>query len=955
MLRYKSVLRDTGAVLLLWLLVVLFIWRISLAGRVLAGGDIFTYFYPYWAEATRAIRAGRLPLWNSYLFMGAPFLANSQVGFFYPPNWLLWLLLPAHRSVHMTIPLHLCLAAFGAYLWGRESYGLARVGGWGVGAVFALGGYLGAQIEHVNQVQGLAWLPLMLMLYDRASQAGAQVLHRRVSLLGLTVTVSLVLLAGHTQTAFISLVGLAVYGCGPGIWRALWHGEVRPLVRRLVLLAIAAVSGAALAGIQLAPTWELSRHSVRARGLPLSERVSFSLPPGYVGRALLPAFFDPISPDHIEHVAYVGITGLALAALGLALFISRHRHRRPTGDDPIRSRVLGAVLLVFLGLFFALGLYNPVYLLLARYVPGFAHFRVPARWLALYALGVSPLAGLAVDAAWRRQPIPRRALLGSSICVSIFTVWAVGCGVGGSAGRVGLLSILLWLGTIVLAGGIILAIPRAPRSLTLALSVVLVSELYLATTALPHSRATAAQAFTSLRPALAHLLDASELDPRPGARFLSMSDTTFDPGDLPLIEMIYRPQLSGDQLYQYVIAAKEKEILSPNLPLAFAVPAVDGYDGGVLPLEHFVILQRLLPSENEVSFDGRLRENLTTVPDGRWLSLFNTRYLITDKLQDAWVDEVFYDLQHQAALVGGDEARVAHIPRFAATSLGLVFSVEGVGAVPLAEPLGVVSVGFKDGTVRTFELDAKELGTTGSVARVDGDLGTTRLSWSESKVPVSITLEGTLSAGAWVVRGISLVDERTGSFQSLVISDRGRFRLVHSGDVKIYENLDVLPRAFIVPSARPVDDDLMALTTMADPAFNPASEVVLHGDDPTCGDREINSGISEDSHGVPRDLGSTDATMVEYHPERVMIEADLMEPGYLVLTDAWYPGWQVTVNGEERAICRANLLFRAVWLEAGQHQVVFEYKPRSLLLGGLISAIGLGLLILVLRVPSRRW
>ena len=161
-------LPDILAVALLWALVVAFFWRVALAGRVLAGGDVFTYFYPYWAEATRALRAGRLPLLNPYLFLGAPLLANSQVGVFYPLNWALWLLLPAHQSIHASIVLHLCLAALNAYLWARVSLRLGRVGAWAVGATFALGGYLGAQVEHVNQLQGLAWLPMMLMLCDIA-------------------------------------------------------------------------------------------------------------------------------------------------------------------------------------------------------------------------------------------------------------------------------------------------------------------------------------------------------------------------------------------------------------------------------------------------------------------------------------------------------------------------------------------------------------------------------------------------------------------------------------------------------------------------------------------------------------------------------------------------------------------------------------------------------------------
>ena len=48
----------------LWAVIAAFFWRIGLAGRVLAGGDAFTYFYPYWAARSAALRVLRLPLWN---------------------------------------------------------------------------------------------------------------------------------------------------------------------------------------------------------------------------------------------------------------------------------------------------------------------------------------------------------------------------------------------------------------------------------------------------------------------------------------------------------------------------------------------------------------------------------------------------------------------------------------------------------------------------------------------------------------------------------------------------------------------------------------------------------------------------------------------------------------------------------------------------------------------------
>jgi len=971
-------------------------WGIALAGRVLAGGDVFTYFYPYWAEATRAIRAGRLPLWNPHLFMGTPFLANSQAGVFYPLNWPLWLLLPAHQSVHLTIVLHLCLAALNGYLWGCTSLRLGRVGAWTVGATFALGGYLGAQVEHVNQLQGLAWLPLMLVLYDvilakvekqlfdqkrlclsngcslsaRSPLLGRFVTFARVrkpkaAFAGLAIVVSLVFLTGHTQTAFISLVGLAAYGLGPALWRGWRRREWRPLAHPAVFLVAVVGLGIVLAAVQLLPTWELSRLSVRAGGLPFKERVSFSLSPFYLARALLPGFSEAVPPEHIEHVAYVGIAGLALAAVGISA-LPRRCPASTNSHGLSQSAItdLPVCLLTILGLFLSLGFYNPVYLLLARYVPGFIHFRVPSRWLGLYVVGVAALAGWGVDALLHcREPVSWRTLVLFAVALVVLAGWAV-VGVRiGEGGGVGWPTVAGWAVGIALALALLLAATRAPRLAAVGLLVLLIVELFAARSTLPHSRATAPQAFTSLRPAIAHLLAAGG-DGGPGpprSRFLSMSDITFDPGDLAEIEIIYGPRLSAGALYDYVIAAKHKEMLSPNLSLAFGVPAVDGFGGGVLPLARYVTLQRLFLPEDEVSIDGRLRENLTAIPAGRWLSLFNVRHVITDKLHDAWLDDVFYDLQFGAQLAGGEAAAVAHVGQFEATALGLVSYLRGGAALSDGTAVGVVEVGFGEGPTHTptsavvFELRAGEHTAEGlycpDVAHAQAPIGghlwpgqpegndyVTRLRWQEPAAPATVVVRATLPEGELVVRGVSLIDERTGGFQALVLSDRGRFRLAHSGDVKIYENLDVLERAFLVHKAVVVTDDEDALALMRDETFDPAAEVILG---------------AEPWRRFQPSQGCEPAQVTHYAPERVEIEVTAGAPGYLVLTDAWYPGWEATVDGERVPVYRADLLFRAVALDAGNHRIVFTFRPMSLRVGAGVSLAGLVVLTVVTLTLSK--
>ncbi len=93
--------------------------------------------------------------------------------------------------------------------------------------------------------------------------------------------------------------------------------------------------------------------------------------------------------------------------------------------------------------------------------------------------------------------------------------------------------------------------------------------------------------------------------------------------------------------------------------------------------------------------------------------------------------------------------------------------------------------------------------------------------------------------------------------------------------------------------------------------------------------------------------------MVEYLPERVTVDVALDAPGVLVLADTWYPGWQATIDGKPAALLRANHLFRALLLPAGQHRVQFEYRPAPLKLGAGISLAAVLLLLLVAIVGRR--
>ncbi|MGQ9517423.1 MAG: YfhO family protein [Anaerolineae bacterium] len=964
--------------MLFWQAVAAWLWPLSLCvlpllfwpglavGRVLVGVDLFTYFYPLRDAVSASLRAGQFPLWNPYLFLGVPLFANIQAGTLYPVNLVLSGL-PAPYAVNAFILFHLALAGVGTYVYGRWR-GLERPGAWTAGAIFSLGGFLSAQAEHINQLAVSALLPWMLWCLERAAglRGGARPARTRPAWwLALAILLATAFLAGHTQSWYIALFTLALDVIGLAAWRIGQAGRAgwreagtragKWLVGRTAALGLAAGTALALCAVQLLPTLELSGLSIRAGGMSYREAVSFSLKPQLLVRTFLPGYGEMVFS---EYVGYIGWVGLALALWGLL------------AGKPHRVRWAGAGL-ALAGLFLAFGGYNPFYYVLYRLIPGFSLFRAPARWLVLYALGSALLAGAGLD-AWTAGAHPQRLWemvrrRRGFITAGIFLILAVptlGLAVGWLE-QPSLLTAAGWGVTLALLAGV-LGITYRSSVLWRGASIagLMAAELFLAGRSLPLASPTAWDAFASLRTAPAHLLAAGLHllpDGRPAAeadmpavesmlgdatahwgrgaptfRFLSMSGIQYDPGDLADIYANWRGRLPEKAVYDLVVTAKQKEVLAPNLPLLYRIAAVDGYDGGVLPLRRYVTLQSLFLPPEDILPDGRLREQLRQVPSSRLLALLNVEYVITDKVWDVWIDDVFYDLQFGAVLGAGGRPEIAvdNPYTFTATEIGMVSYLEGCAGVPHGTPVAELRWEDAAGAWHAVPIRA---GRETAEGRADADAGharvgrrgedgrveyAARLSLGGAHTPAKLMVRWLGPAeGRLVIRGISLIDGRTGAHRSLVVSDRGRFRLVHSGDVKIYRNLDNLPRAYLVGKALAVGSDEEALNIMRQEEFDPHSLVLLH-DAP-----------AEDFGWA----GNRPAEIVRYTPEEVILHTQFERPAYLVLSDAYYPGWRAFVDGREFPILRANLMFRAVALPAGEHTVVFRYMPASLRTGAVVS------------------
>lgn len=88
------------------------------------------------------------------------------------------------------------------------------------------------------------------------------------------------------------------------------------------------------------------------------------------------------------------------------------------------------------------------------------------------------------------------------------------------------------------------------------------------------------------------------------------------------------------------------------------------------------------------------------------------------------------------------------------------------------------------------------------------------------------------------------------------------------------------------------------------------------------------------------------ATIIGYSANVITLDTNIEEPGWLVLSEIWYPGWQAEVNGSPVTVEKVNGILRGVYLpQSGPYQVTFAYRPNSVRWGGWLSGLTIVLVV----------
>lgn len=825
---------------LVWLAPAALFSPVLLTGRALFWGTPALQFVPWRYLAWQTLRQGGLPLWNPLSGMGAPLLANYQSALLYPPNWLLFGLHGLGDFFAQRFPANGQDLGLGLAAWGQALLVVLHLGwaGWGMvllarrlglgslaqtvsGLAFGMSGYLVARAGFLSINAAAAWLPWVVLASEQLRSAHSRDSRWR-ALLTASLVFALLLLAGHAQTAWYSLMLAGLWSLARAGWQSYQDGKasgrdkpagaaIPGALQALTWLGLAGLLAGLMAAAQLLPTGEYLQQSQRLEQVDYSLAMTYSFWPWHFITLLAPGFFgSPASGDYWgyanywEDAVYLGLLPLLLA---LSTVLSAARQRLPAF-----RLSLGLLLLALVSFWLALGDNTPLFPWLFQHVPTFDMFQAPARYTLWAEFSIALLAGIGAQ-TWRR---PQRAAL----------YWTRLGSAGALAVTVG--TGLAWR----LLGDVSPTFIKAG--------------------------------------ALAGVLGLA-------AGLLSLGAL---PGETARSEPFKEPPL--------------RRFLRAVLPAGRISEGLLGAGSAAAPVKE----SRL----------GRLSERYGRSWRKVWPSLV-VILIAVDLLAAGW------GLNPAVAVDFYTKADALPIP-------------EGVpsGSHRLYLPRGAEE---KLKFERFFRFDSFDPG----------------LDWRQMRavlLPNLNLLTGTISANNFD----PLIPGRYAVWMQLLEAAQQPFRqvLLNLMDVGAVENIVDRAEQLVqfdtitgsrrwrwLPCAVQAADDSQALELVKSAGEALLTQTVILEAE----------GLPEGAVCEPGAAGEAEFHLVKERPGSLDLIIDAPASGWVLIADTWYPGWSARLDGADTQLYRANYLFQAVRVPAGEQTLSLRYRPRSFLLGAALSTAAL--------------
>lgn len=158
-------------------------------------------------------------------------------------------------------------------------------------------------------------------------------------------------------------------------------------------------------------------------------------------------------------------------------------------------------------------------------------------------------------------------------------------------------------------------------------------------------------------------------------------------------------------------------------------------------------------------------------------------------------------------------------------------------------------------------------------------------------------------------------------------------RQVYTGQTSaVYENLELLPKAFFVDSLVYANSSQEAFSFIDQPDVDYSKVAVVE--------------TLEKFNASSDTLSSVEIT--NYTGPEITLKTSRSKPGFLVLSEIYYPaGWIAKLDGKEIPIHKTNYVLRGLEIPEGEHTLELEFRPKSYSLGVTLGWLSLGIQVLL--------
>lgn len=401
-------------------------WRLILANAVDQRHmccDFGAYHYPAYLEGREWLRSGVFPHWNPYGNLGGTHLpSDPSLGFFYPPNWIVYALGALSssdsfylRAIYVFIVLHVALGGIATALLARSLAGLRWSYALFAGLLFVSSGFINAHTIGPAHTIAFSLAPAILLTWHRF-------LHddRLLWFTATTILLGLALVGGYQfvplYVTIPTMLVLTAFRHWP--FRSSWKEPVR----HLALLGVSVFLAVGIFFVQLFPALFAYRESYRPSAISVEWNSQYRLDFTLLYQLVMPNLYSAIGRPHT--LSYWGYyLGLLPPTL---LFLAFLRPR-------LRTRaVLGSGVIASVAFVIALGHQTLVQQLMYLVVPGIGVWRSISYYFLLVVLfGAIAASGLLQSLS--EDPQERSALLGP--LRKVLAWWIIGAGA---------IALLLW-------------------------------------------------------------------------------------------------------------------------------------------------------------------------------------------------------------------------------------------------------------------------------------------------------------------------------------------------------------------------------------------------------------------------------------------------------------------------------------------------------------------------------